>query len=147
MDRRTVDAVQSSWTSIKAIESRAAALFYGNLFESDPALRPLFKGSIEEQGKKLMQVIGTAVGMLNDLEKLVPVLQDLGRRHVSYGVEEAHYRTVGAALLKTLEQGLGPEFTPRVRDAWTEVYAVMANVMISASKPGSRFGQATEPAR
>jgi len=134
MDRQTIDAVQSTWSAVKAIESQAAALFYRNLFESDPALKPLFRGDMEAQGRKLMQVIGAAVGMLDDLEALVPVLQDLGRRHVAYGVEDAHYGTVGAALLKTLEQGLGKEFTPRVRDAWAEVYALMANVMISASK-------------
>lgn len=134
MDRQTIDAVQSTWNAVKAIESQAAALFYRNLFELDPALRSLFRGDMEAQGRKLMQVIGAAVGMLDDLGALVPVLQDLGRRHVVYGVEDAHYDAVGAALLKTLEQELGAGFTPRVRDAWAEVYALLANVMISASR-------------
>jgi len=146
MDRQTIDAVQSTWGAVKAIESQAAALFYRNLFESDPALKPLFRGDMEAQGRKLMQVIGAAVGMLDDLDALVPVLQDLGRRHVAYGVEDAHYGTVGAALLKTLEQGLGAGFTPRVRDAWAEVYALLANVMISASKSGARRGPGAERA-
>ena len=134
MDKQTVLLVQSTWVNVAAIAPQAAALFYQNLFEADPSLKPLFKGNMEEQGKKLMQMIGAAVGKLNDLETLVPILQSLAKRHVGYGVKEAHYATVGAALLKTLEQGLGKAFTPDVKAAWASVYDVMSNVMISAAK-------------
>ena len=134
MDKQTVLLVQSTWVNVAAIAPQAAALFYQNLFEADPSLKPLFKGNMEEQGKKLMQMIGAAVGKLNDLETLVPILQSLAKRHVGYGVKEAHYDTVGAALLKTLEQGLGKAFTPDVKAAWASVYGVMSNVMISAAK-------------
>ena len=116
-----------------AIAPQAAALFYKNLFEADPSLKPLFKGSMEEQGKRLMQMIGAAVGKLDDLPTLIPILQSLGRRHVDYGVVPRHYDTVGAALLLTLHQGLGEAFTPAVRAAWAEVYGVMAKVMIDAA--------------
>jgi len=61
----------------------------------------------------------------------VPVLQALGKRHVGYGVKDAHYQTVGGALLKTLGQGLGEGFTPAVKDAWTAVYGVMVSVMVA----------------
>lgn len=80
-----------------------------------------------------MQMIGAAVGKLNDLKTLVPILQGLGQRHAGYGVEIAHYQTVGAALLKTLGQGLGEEFTPEVKSAWTSVYGVIAEVMVAGS--------------
>jgi len=125
--------VQSTWKQVSAIAPQAAALFYTNLFEADPSLKALFKGDMEEQGKRLMQMIGAAVGKLTDLDSLVPVLQSLGERHVGYGVQASHYATVGGALLKTLEQGLGAAFTPAVKAAWTEVYGVMADVMIKAS--------------
>ncbi len=134
MEPQTVTAVQSTWKTVEGIAPQAAALFYSNLFEADPSLKPLFKGNMEAQGAKLMQMIGAAVGKLNDLDTLVPILQNLAKRHVNYGVEDHHYGTVGAALLKTLEQGLGPAFTPQVKGAWAEVYGVMSNVMISASK-------------
>jgi hemoglobin-like flavoprotein len=134
MEQQTVDAVQSTWKMVEGIAPQAAALFYSNLFEADPALKALFKGDMEQQGRKLMQMIGAAVGKLHDLDGLVPVLQNLARRHLSYGVEDAHYDTVGAALLKTLHQGLGAAFTPHVRSAWSEVYGVMSGVMISATK-------------
>ena len=133
MQAQTIPLVQSTWKQVAAIAPQAATLFYSNLFEADPSLKPLFKGNMEEQGKKLMQMIGAAVGKLNDLPTLVPILQNLGRRHVDYGVIPAHYDIVGAALLKTLQQGLGEGFTPQVQAAWAEAYGVMAKVMIDAS--------------
>jgi hemoglobin-like flavoprotein len=87
-----------------------------------------------EQAKKLMQMIGVAVDKLNDLETLGPVLQDLARRHVDYGVQESHYQTVGAALLKPLEQGLGEYLAPSVKDAWTSAYGVMGDVMFAGAR-------------
>lgn len=134
MNQQTVELVQHSWKKVAAIAPQAAALFYQNLFAADPGLRPLFKSNMAEQGNKLMQMLGTAVGKLDDLDGLVPVLQGLARRHMGYGVREEHYATVGSALLKTLEQGLGEEFTPSVKEAWATVYAAMSNVMIEAAK-------------
>ena len=133
MQRQTVDDVQSTWKKVEGIAPQAAALFYANLFEADPALKPLFKGDMTTQGQKLIRMIGAAVGKLDELDTLVPILQNLARRHVGYGVKNAHYDTVGRALLKTLEQALGPAFTPQVNAAWSEVYGVMAGVMTSAA--------------
>jgi hemoglobin-like flavoprotein len=82
-----------------------------------------------EQGKKLMQMIGACVKGLDALDQLVPTVKDLGRRHAGYGVTDAHYQTVGGALLLTLERGLGSAFTPAVQAAWTTVYTVVATTM------------------
>jgi len=131
MEQQTINLVQESWAKVLPISAAAGALFYTNLFEADPSLRALFRGDMEQQAAKLMQMINAAVGKLNDLGLLVPVLQQLGRRHATYGVLPAHYDTVGACLLKTLEQGLGPAFTPETREAWASVYGVMASVMIA----------------
>ena len=137
MNDETVTLVRSSWKKVETIAPTAAALFYENLFAADPGLRPLFKGDMKRQGDKLMQMIGVAVGKLDDLPGLVPVLQALAQRHAGYGVQEAHYDTVGAALLKTLGQGLADDFTPPVRQAWTEVYGAIAGVMVAAARsPG-----------
>ena len=134
MDDRVVNDVQSTWKIVESMAPEAAALFYRNLFEADPALQPLFKGEMEEQGKKLMQMIGAAVDKLSDIDALVPILQSLAIRHKGYGVNTAHYETVGEALMKTLEQGLGPSFTPQVRDSWSEVYGLMSSVMVAAAE-------------
>ncbi len=125
--------VQESFAKVAPIAETAAALFYQNLFDRDPALKPLFRGDMVEQGRKLMQMITAAVKGLDGLDSLVPVVQDLGRRHVKYGVRPQHYDTVGAALIDTLATGLGPMFTPEVRQAWVTVYGVLATTMKDAA--------------
>ncbi|MCI0535482.1 MAG: globin domain-containing protein [Verrucomicrobiales bacterium] len=133
MTPQQITLVQTTWEQVVPISETAASLFYGRLFELDPELKPLFKSDIKEQGKKLMQMITLAVSGLNDLNKLVPAVEDLGRRHVRYGVRQKDYETVGAALLWTLEQGLGNTFTREVKDAWATVYAALATTMQKAA--------------
>jgi nitric oxide dioxygenase len=125
--------VQSTFAKVSPIADQAASLFYGRLFALDPALRPLFKGDMTEQGRKLMKTIAVAVSSLDKLGDLVPAVQELGRRHVAYGVKPEHYDTVGSALLWTLEKGLGPDFTPGVKEAWTVVYGLLAGAMKEAA--------------
>ena len=125
--------VQETFVSVAVISEQAAEIFYNKLFELDPSLKPMFKGDMKEQGRKLMAMLATAVKGLDDLETLVPAVQDLGRRHLTYGVEDAHYDTVAAALLYTLETGLGKAWNPKVQDAWTTVYVVLADTMKGAA--------------
>jgi nitric oxide dioxygenase len=103
------------------------------LFELDDSLRPLFKSELKAQGRKLTSMINTVVVNLANLAAIVPAVQDLGRRHVDYGVQADHYGTVGAALLWTLEKGLGAEFTAPTRVAWVEAYGALAGVMQAAA--------------
>lgn len=133
MTPEQVFLVQKSWRLVLPIADTAAELFYTRLFTLDPSVKPLFKGDMKAQGQKLMAMIGTAVGGLGKLDSIVPAVQDLGRRHVKYGVNDRHYDTVGAALLWTLEQGLGEAFTPDVRNAWTTVYGVLSSTMKDAA--------------
>jgi hemoglobin-like flavoprotein len=131
------DLVQTTFAKVAPIADQAAALFYDRLFEMDPSLRPLFKGDMREQGKKLMQMIAFCVKGLDALDQLVPAVQGLGKRHAGYGVTDAHYATVGGALLWTLEKGLGPDFTPDVKSAWTTVYTILATTMKDAANAPS----------
>jgi hemoglobin-like flavoprotein len=126
--------VQESFAKVEPIAEAAAELFYNKLFELDPSLKALFKGDMKEQGRKLMATLKVAVAGLDNLEKLVPVVQDLGRRHAGYGVKPPHYTTVATALLWTLEQGLEEAFTPEVKSAWAAVYGLLAETMIAAAK-------------
>lgn len=132
MTPQQVELVQASWAKVVPIRTTAAELFYNKLFELDPTLKTLFKGDIKVQGEKLMSMIDTAVRGLNRLDAIVPAVKNLGKRHVGYGVQPAHYGTVATALLWTLGQGLGAGFTPEVKAAWTEVYTVLASTMQSA---------------
>jgi hemoglobin-like flavoprotein len=122
--------VQSTWKQVVPLADAAAIMFYDRLFEIDPTTRPLFRQTdMVHQRKKLLQIIGTAVASLERLDALVPVVEDLGRRHAGYGVEDKHYDSVGAALLWTLERGLGKEWTPQVAEAWTQTYGLLSGVM------------------
>lgn len=133
MTPRQVELVQTTWEKVVPISDQAAALFYGRLFELDPELKPMFKSDIREQGKKLMTMITVAVRGLGDLGKLVSAVEDLGRRHVGYGVRKKDYDTVATALLWTLEKGLGADFTPEVKEAWVETYTILATTMQKAA--------------
>ena len=126
--------VQESFAKISTIADDAAALFYRRLFELNPSLQRMFHGSMADQRKILMRMLSTAVTGLDYLEQLVPIVQELGRRHATYGVIDAHYATFGAALLWTLEKGLGSAFTPETREAWTAVYTLLATTMKEAAR-------------
>jgi hemoglobin-like flavoprotein len=134
MTPEQIGLVRTTWKQVVPIADTAAQLFYGRLFELEPGLRRLFgRTDMTEQRRKLMQTLAVAVGSLDKLETLRPALEGLGKRHVDYGVEDHHYDLVGAALLWTLEQGLGDGYTRSVRDAWTMAYTTLANIMRGAA--------------
>ena len=133
MSPEKIALVRGSWQKVLPIKEAAAELFYGRLFELDPSLRPMFKGDMAEQGSKLMTMLNMVVNSLDNFGPLLGAVENLGRRHVAYGVTESHYDTVGNALLWTLEKGLGEHFTPATRDAWTHAYGTLASVMKQAA--------------
>ena len=124
-----IELIEGSFKKVQPIADQAAQLFYTRLFETNPRLRPLFRGDMVEQGRKLMFMLGVAVASLRRLDQLTPGLEDLGRRHAGYGVQTQDYDTVGSALLWTLEQGLGDAFTPEVESAWGDMYSWVASTM------------------
>ena len=133
-----VGLIRASWAAVEPIADTAASLFYARLFELDPAIERLFRRTdMAAQRKNLMQTLTVVVKSLDRLDQIVPAVQALGRRHAGYGVREAHYATVGAALLWTLDQGLGEAFTPAVREAWITAYGTLATVMIDAANADS----------
>ncbi len=137
MTAREIALVRSSFAKVVPIADQAAALFYARLFELDPVLRGLFHGDMAAQGKKLMTTIGFGVANLDRVETIVPVIRALGLRHAAYQVRDQHYETVGAALLWTLEKGLGPEFTAETRAAWAKVYWLLAETMKAGARDGA----------
>jgi len=137
MTPQQVALVQASFAKVAPFADQAAALFYGRLFETAPETRALFHGDMGVQGRRLMAAITTVVGSLDDLGAVVPVAQELAKRHVDYGVRPEHYAPVGAALLWTLEQGLGGDFTADVSTAWAAAYGALSEAMIAAAYPES----------
>jgi hemoglobin-like flavoprotein len=126
--------VENTWKQVAPIADAAAEIFYGRLFEIDPTTRKLFHATdMVAQRKKLLQTLSFAINGLNDLDALASKVEDLGRRHAGYGVTDPQYDSVGAALLWTLEQGLGQAWTPAVASAWTEVYQLLSRIMRKAA--------------
>ena len=140
----TPDAKLLLRKSFERVESQghvAALVFYQHLFALDPALRPLFRNDIEAQAQKLIEMLSAALGLLERPAELRVTLEQLGARHVAYGVEPAHYATVGSALLAMLGTVLGADFTPEVRAAWTGLYGVVSETMLAGA------AKVTPPAR
>jgi nitric oxide dioxygenase len=125
-----IKAIQDSFAKVAPISEQAAAMFYGRLFEVAPAVKPLFKSNIKEQGRKLMATLTVVVNGLSNLEAILPAASALAKRHVDYGVKATDYAPVGAALLWTLEQGLGELWTPQLAAAWTAAYTTLSQYMI-----------------
>jgi hemoglobin-like flavoprotein len=125
--------VQLSWRKVLPMKDTVAELFYLKLFEMDPSLRQLFTGDLEQQGERLVQMIGASVRALDRLDVLLPVVRELGARHVALGVQDDHYGTVGMALLWTLERVLRADFTPEVKSAWIKTYGVLSQTMREAA--------------
>jgi hemoglobin-like flavoprotein len=137
MTPQQVGQVQASFAKVEPIADQAAALFYRRLFETAPEVRALFKSDMDVQGRKLMATIATVVNSLGEIATMATALCGLAKRHVAYGVRPEHYELVGAALLWTLEQGLGDEFTPAVGAAWAAAYGALSEMMIAAAYAGS----------
>jgi hemoglobin-like flavoprotein len=136
MTPEQIRLVQDSWKRIETV--RFASLFYSRLFSLDPSVRGMFKTDLEEQGRRAMAVISTAVASLARLDAIVPAVQDLGRRHVGYGVKDRHYAVVGAALVWTLGHELNNHFTADVEQAWRAAYHMLSTTMKQAAAQEER---------
>jgi nitric oxide dioxygenase len=130
MTPEQVKLVQQSFAQVVPIADKAAEIFYDRLFELAPAVRPLFRGDMAEQRRKLIATLAVVVGGLSDLPSVLPAASALAKRHVDYGARPEHYPVVGEALLWTLARGLGPRFTPDVAGAWTAAYTTLSGYMI-----------------
>lgn len=142
LSEEEVDRIRGSYWRVERAPGEVAALFYDHLFENAPQVRPLFPTDLEQQGTKLMSTLAAIVARLHDHEVLMPLVADLGRRHVRYGVEPAHYDHVGVALLAALKRTIGDAYTPEVEAAWDKAFNGLARTMIDASwPPGNDAGR------
>lgn len=131
MTPEQIALVQQSFAKVAPISDSAAMIFYDRLFEIAPPVKAMFPHDMTEQRKKLMATLAVVVNGLSNLESVLPAASALAKRHVSYGAKPEHYPMVGAALLWTLEKGLGSGWTPDVADAWSAAYGTLSGFMIS----------------
>jgi nitric oxide dioxygenase len=136
-----VKLVQQSFSEVAPISDQAATLFYDRLFEVAPQVKSMFPADLTEQRKKLMATLAVVVNGLSDLPSILPAASALAKRHVAYGAKPDHYPVVGAALLWTLEKGLGSGWTPDVANAWTSAYGTLSGYMISEAYGSSQAAE------
>ena len=130
-----VELLESSFKLVAPQGDALVTRFYERLFEKYPAVKPLFKNaSIPEQKKKLLASLVLVIQNIRRPEKLTPVLQDMGARHVGYGAKPAHYDAVGENLLAVLGEFAGEAWTPEVKQAWTDAYTAIKTIMLAGAK-------------
>ena len=134
MRAEQISLVKRTWNIFREIDPVIVGdVFYSKLFFDMSHLKHLFYASKEEQSKKLVDMLTTIVGQLDNLNELTEEIKQLGIRHIQYGVKPHHYKSVGTALLWTLQQGLGRDWNNEVKEAWTACYQVLSETMIQAA--------------
>ena len=135
MTENQIAVVKNSWAQVAKIDQLVVGnIFYNKLFLDTSELRHLFKGGLEEQSKKLLTMLTVVVKGLDKLDALKTAVQQLAIRHKGYGVQEGHYAKVGAALIYTLEQGLGDAFNATTKEAWVQCYTILSGIMMDAGQ-------------
>ena len=129
-----VELLQKTWQMVLPHKEIVAEMFYNKLFEMDPSVRPMFKNDMKRQGDVLISTLTPIVHLIDKADQITPILEYMGKTHVNYGVVPEHYKTVGAALLWTLEQGLAEAFTDEVKQAWVAAYTRISTIMINAAQ-------------
>jgi NAD(P)H-flavin reductase/hemoglobin-like flavoprotein len=128
-----IPAMRANFAKAAATGDEAPLYFYSHLFLAHPETRQVFPVSMAHQRDRLFAALGDVVARVDDLEALVPILQQLGRDHRKFGTLAAHYPAVGSSLLATLEH-FDDEWTPELAKSWSEAYDVVATVMIEAAE-------------
>jgi hemoglobin-like flavoprotein len=134
--------VKRTWRAFRGMDPGVIGdAFYSKLFSYNPSLRKMFPGNMNQQYQKLMAMINIIIARLDNLDVLNEKISAVAHRHIQYGVRPAHYKLVGKALLWTIKQGLGSEWSPAVEAAWTKCYAILSGTMILVSQKNSLYAR------
>jgi hemoglobin-like flavoprotein len=134
LTKKEIALIKKSWSLIMKIDAVVAGdIFYGKLFLENPELRKMFPGNMEDQYRKLFDMLDTIVARLEKIDELKGDIVDMAKRHEGYGVKPEHYNMVGVALLWTLQKGLGTEWTDEIKSAWINCYAILSGTMITVA--------------
>jgi len=126
--------IKESFESVQEYSTALTKLFYGRLFELQPEVQSLFKTSLEDQSRKLLDMILIIVESLDDFDALRPRLAELGRKHVTYGARPEHYELVKRSLLWALGRALEMEFDAETKAAWNEMLGAVAITMLEGTR-------------
>lgn len=132
VDAQALGRLESSLTTLRAKGPLIAHRFYVRLFELYPGVRTMFPTDIATQEKKLLDSLVTIVSMLKDPAKTIPMLRELGQRHVKYGAKPEHYPIVCGLLLESMRAEFGEEWTPQLALEWTQTLELVSHHMKAA---------------
>ncbi len=123
-----------SFEKVKPISDEVAKRFYENLFRRAPEFESKFQDvNMATQGQMVLQAVGLAIHSLDRFNDVRPVLEGLGYRHVNYGVHSEHFAVAGSALVETLKQTFGDDFTPNLERAWRDVLTTVIGVIVEGA--------------
>ena len=137
--------LQALETSFDAVAPRGEELvddFYNRLFETAPAVRPLFSHDMTRQKAMLLSALVLVRKSLRDLDAIIPTLHNLGARHVAYGAKPEYYPLVGSVLIDSMAAVAGEAWTPEIEQAWSAAYAVVAGAMIEGAEQAEQLAEA-----
>jgi hemoglobin-like flavoprotein len=136
---KQVELVRQSFDAIWPVRRKLAAQFYRRFFELVPDAEGLFRGDMERQHLKLMDMVAAIVGTLDEREIFQSIISHSGRQHAQFGAKPLHFAAFGDAL-RGLEQQFGAAFTPQMKEAWIKLYDAVQSEMIRAGLPGREEG-------
>ena len=129
-----IQLVKQTWIIFRSMDpAMVGDVFYSKLFVENPSLRRMFPKQMDDQYRKLINMLSIIVARLDHLDELTADIGAMAQRHIEYGVKPEHYRLVGSALLWTLEHGLGKDWNDDVKEAWGICYNLLADTMINAT--------------
>jgi nitric oxide dioxygenase len=135
MTEKQISLIKKSWKTFRSMDPAIVGdAFYSKLFHEHPEFRKMFPRNMEDQYRKLTEMLSVLVIRLDQMDQLSSEIAAMGMRHKGYGVKSSHYKVVGEALLWTLRQGLGKEWTPETEEAWITCYQTISDIMIQAAE-------------
>ena len=133
MTEQQIILVKNSWKIFRKVDAGLIGdVFYSKLFCDNPQLQQMFPTSMEQQYRKLIDMLSVIIAKLDDLSGITADIKMMALRHEGYGVKPQHYRLAGKALLWTLKRGLGNDWNNELEEAWMAAYTKLAEAMIAA---------------
>jgi hemoglobin-like flavoprotein len=131
LSQRQKALIRRSFSRAACCHPKIAQCFFDRLFALDPTVEPLFPSDFNAHKRKLMPMLALLVSALDQPDRFAELSLTLTERHLRYGVKPQHYHAGREALLWALEQNLGRQFTPPVRDAWSAFYGALLDDALS----------------
>lgn len=131
LSKDDIKIIQDSYKKLSDKHQETGDYLYNHLFKSSPDVSNIFKGDMKEQSMTLMKMIKTVVEGLNNVQIIMPAIQQMGNRHIDYGVSSDHFKHFKSSLLYAIEKVLGPDFNSNVKNSWSKLYDVLEEIMRS----------------